>query len=647
MTRHAIDDALLAAHRTGKRSGEQPSAVRIGIDDPYSQAKATLLAVIGEASQCRSVWSKGFGFSTVFGFTGDLASVELLYTSLLLQARSAMVRAGDQGKRARSRSYRRSFLLGFADRIGRRLEEAASSAVADAVEERGSAFLPVLADRSCRVEEFCNEAFPDVTENRISRADWAGWASGVAAADAAVIARGPSIPDRRRLFDVEQRITADLRPYLSETQRAVSLSRMPLLGTRELGRGVVVGPGRRLQASGPAAPEWSWAKQSCQSRAPWCSCYRTRPWMERQPVVIELMAEPSLPRAPECSSAPVYTLSPRLEFTRERLHYLVWANNYDARSGELVWRHGRRAARFFAEQGVCVGGPADISLLSEGTPLFVDGGPFLPPVSVGGIGVVHRWNVEAGSLERLGDEAPSSELAPDQLAAVQARCRRCSGDRTGRLGEDAGSHRTPPAPRQGPPGPSGGGDAALAFNTKAAEEMRERCAELLGPDGPHIRTLNSVGLWICNEFGRAGRLRTIDEVEVRDPPAAAVRDPSAVQHRHRPAVHRCALEHSPRTRAPRLVEEAIPDAVGIAEGFDRYRSALADAGLVDFDEQIYRAIEILVSQIHVRPGHGAGSAVGFCSSTSSKTSTPAHMLLIRLLCGRRRSTASAWATTTR
>ena len=195
MTRHAIDDALLAAHGAGKRSGEQPSAMRIGIDDPYAQAKATLLAVIGEASRCRAVWTKDFGFSTVFGFAGDLTSVELLYTSLLLQARSAMVRAGDRGKRARSSSYRRSFLLGFANRIGRRLEEAACSAVADAVEERGSALLPVLAERSCRVEEWRNEAFPHLAKSRITMGDWSGWASGVAAADAAVIARGLSIEE--------------------------------------------------------------------------------------------------------------------------------------------------------------------------------------------------------------------------------------------------------------------------------------------------------------------------------------------------------------------------------------------------------------------------------------------------------------------
>ncbi len=350
-------------------------------------------------------------------------------------------------------------------------------------------------------------------------------------------------------------------------------------------------------------------------------------WMERQPVVIELMAEPSLLRAPECSSAPVYTLSPRFEFTRERLHYLVWANNYDARSGELVWWHGRRAARFFAEQGVCVGGPADI-VLSEGTPLFVDGGPFLPPVSVGGIGVVHRWNVEAGSLERLGDEAPSSELAPDQLAAVRhgvggARVIAPAGsgktrvltERLRHLVRDLRVHR--------------GVVTALAFNTKAAEEMRERCAELLGPDGPHIRTLNSVGLWICNEFGRAGRLRTIDEVEVRD----LLQRLFEIRRQFNTDTVLPYIDALSSIRlglaAPRLVEEAIPDAVGIAEGFDRYRSALADAGLVDFDEQIYRAIEILVSDPGARAT--AQERCRLLLVDEFQDLNPAHMLLIRLL----------------
>ena len=73
----------------------------------------------------------------------------------------------------------------------------------------------------------------------------------------------------------------------------------------------------------------------------------------------------------------------------------------------------------------------------------------------------------------------------------------------------------------------------------------------------------------------------------------------------------------------------MPDAAGIAEGFDRYRSALADLGAVDFDEQIYRAIEILVTD----PGARA-TAQARCRRLlvdEFQDLTPAHLLMIRLL----------------
>ena len=159
MTRHSIDAALLAAHAAGRRAREEPVARRIGVDDPYAQAKAFLLAQIAEAAACRVVWSKSFGFSTVFGFEGELASVELLYTSLLLQARTAMVRSGELGRRAKSRSFRQSFLVGFASRIGHRLKESADVATSDALQEHGGQLLPVLADRSRAVDEVRNGAF--------------------------------------------------------------------------------------------------------------------------------------------------------------------------------------------------------------------------------------------------------------------------------------------------------------------------------------------------------------------------------------------------------------------------------------------------------------------------------------------------------
>ena len=50
-----------------------------------------------------------------------------------------------------------------------------------------------------------------------------------------------------------------------------------------------------------------------------------------------------------------------------------------------------------------------------------------------------------------------------------------------------------------------GAVTALAYNTRAAEEMRDRASDALGPGGPHVRTLNSLALWICNTFGPTGR----------------------------------------------------------------------------------------------------------------------------------------------
>ena len=72
--------------------------------------------------------------------------------------------------------------------------------------------------------------------------------------------------------------------------------------------------------------------------------------------------------------------------------------------------------------------------------------------------------------------------------------------------------------------------------------------------------------------------------------------------------------------SPAVVEDQFPDASGLADGFDTYREALVEAGAVDFDEQIYRAIEILLSDPEARSA--AQAAAGTCWSTSSRTSTP-------------------------
>ncbi|MGI8686038.1 MAG: DUF2786 domain-containing protein [Acidimicrobiales bacterium] len=187
MARHAIDAAMLdaAQPRTG------PPAVvgwRIGIDDPYAAAKSLLIDRIARANRCQAVWCKDMGFSTVFGDRSDLEMVELLFTSLLVQGTDAMLRAGpavDRYGTSRTRSFRQSFLVSYASRIGERLATASESAVAEGTERHGEALLPVLVSRAEAVRDAIEEAFPEMVEHGTNISNYSGWLAGRAAADLA------------------------------------------------------------------------------------------------------------------------------------------------------------------------------------------------------------------------------------------------------------------------------------------------------------------------------------------------------------------------------------------------------------------------------------------------------------------------------
>jgi hypothetical protein len=200
MAKYSIDHALLAA-QSGER--EEPSGRRIPVDSPYEEAKGTLLNVIAVANRCRAVWSKDVGLMTVVGFPADLNAVELLFTSLLVQANTAMLRAGgkkDEFGRSRTRAFRQSFLVSYAIRIGERLEEATAHATAEAVDElaaverdsasalsSGADLVPFLAARQQAVDDAVDELFGgNLKRGRTARVtDAEGWASGRAAADLA------------------------------------------------------------------------------------------------------------------------------------------------------------------------------------------------------------------------------------------------------------------------------------------------------------------------------------------------------------------------------------------------------------------------------------------------------------------------------
>jgi Protein of unknown function (DUF2786) len=196
MARHSIDHALLAAR--DQSTSEEPAGRRIGIDNPYDNPKAMLLSAVAEANRCRTVWSRSLGFGTAIGFPADLDAVELLFTSLLVQATTAMVQAGsrtDGYGRSRTRSFRQSFLTGYASRIGQRLAEATGTQTTRAATApAGRDLLPVLAARSEAVDESVAAMFPNLTNHAVASVGHAeGWYSGLSAADRAVFHEGDAL----------------------------------------------------------------------------------------------------------------------------------------------------------------------------------------------------------------------------------------------------------------------------------------------------------------------------------------------------------------------------------------------------------------------------------------------------------------------
>ncbi|MGW6914419.1 DUF2786 domain-containing protein [Kitasatospora sp. NPDC054939] len=203
MAQHSIDEALLAV---GAPAGNAPGALRIGVDNPYEGPKTMLLDAVAAANRCRVVWAKEFGFCTVIGFDADLDGVELLYTSLLVQATAAVNREGARQHldgASRTKAFRQSFLVAYAARIRERLAAATERATSDAaagrhVREDGTEerlvpderLLPALAARTEAVDQEVGRMFPKLVSQRVRVSDGEGWAAGRAAADRAALGAG-------------------------------------------------------------------------------------------------------------------------------------------------------------------------------------------------------------------------------------------------------------------------------------------------------------------------------------------------------------------------------------------------------------------------------------------------------------------------
>jgi hypothetical protein len=294
----------------------------------------------------------------------------------------------------------------------------------------------------------------------------------------------------------------------------------PFPGPAALGRNVIVAEGAPAPDGFPAdAPRLVVDREVLIHPGPAVAFLHGR-WARRQPTVIELVADNTTLQQPEVDDRAPWDLPRGFTFLRERLAFLVWANSYDCRNPGRgpVWWDAELAVRGGAE-------PSDgrtHDVVVDGRPAWCDGGPRGPVEGLEpGTGLLHRETIrlhrrdaDRFPLRLLGDTAPSDDLAADQLAAVA----HAAGP--ARVIAPAGSGKTRVLTarvrhllRDRHIEPSL--VTAVAYNTRAAQEMRDRLSDPAATPNAlpaNVRTLHSLGLWICN---LRDRRTLIDEREQR------------------------------------------------------------------------------------------------------------------------------------
>ena len=196
---------LISSHALGRLLEEPVAghsevvARRLWIDTPYVRAKSSLVHQVAETNRCRAVFTERLEFMTVIGEHRDLDAVELMTASLLVQAQTAMLAHGsqfDRGGTSRTRSFRQSFLVAYAARIGERLHAASEEAVAETGKEK--ALVPVLRRHAEHVDAARDEMFPQLRKGRgTSITNGEGWAAGTAAADLASLSAHKNVTAQR------------------------------------------------------------------------------------------------------------------------------------------------------------------------------------------------------------------------------------------------------------------------------------------------------------------------------------------------------------------------------------------------------------------------------------------------------------------
>ena len=398
-----------------------------------------------------------------------------------------------------------------------------------------------------------------------------------------------------------------------------------------LGRNVVVRPGQAAPDGWADIPRWPVGPTQTASPSQLLTELRTLA-DDCIPRIFEIDDEhvAALAELP-VNTAPMHEIGPRFTFALSELHHLVWSNSVDARDPDQPVWHLAEAAVALGATPVESSGDGDV-MLPDGTVVWLDGGPIRFTEPIKGIAVVHRVALEHRSLVPFASNVSSADLAPDQLAAVThaggaSRVIAPAGSGKTRVLTERARHlltnwRLPAS-----------AVCLVAFNKRAQEEMSARVADLRGLQ---VRTLNAMALAIVNGSAPFATQpvthTTITELDVRriigrlvEFPRKRNSDPVALW------IEALSLARL-GLRDPVDVEAFYDgDVDGFAAMLPRYRHELSRSRSVDYDEQIVRAIEVLLTDPAARAV--AQRVCRVLLVDEFQDLTPAHLLLVRLLAG--------------
>ena len=405
-------------------------------------------------------------------------------------------------------------------------------------------------------------------------------------------------------------------------------------GPDQLGRHAIVAPGM------PVPPAWEGCERLVIDQGvlaePGAALDTLRvAAIGRRRLVIEVDAE--FDRQPMLmTNDEPFSLGATFSFDLETLHHFVWINSVDVRDPEapswlaldLALSRGWTPAGTTVDRAG-VDGAGDI-IAPDGTAMWLDAGLLAHHDPIAGVPVIHVVAVEHGGTRPPLSNDSSAALAPDQLAAVTheggaARIVAPAGSGKTRVLTERARHLVD---RWHLPV---GAIMLVAFNKRAQEEMRERLSDLAGLQ---VRTLNSLALAIVNGTSpfeqQPRRWKTIDEPDVRRILGDLVKfprrrnsDPVA------PWIEALSLIRLGLLRPEDAQDRYDGDVEGLAEVWPAYRDRLDRRGAVDFDDQIHRALLVLLTDPVAR--RTAQRACRVMLVDEFQDLTPAHVLLIRLL----------------